>query len=316
MREFDDVYFRMFGVVRQILDENKLIWETNPIINDCYSLLDNNIKTLKNADVILMSRPTGITINKKSLRKELNLLTFLIKEALRLYYRINGMEEDMLLLTYPITKLQKMLEDTFYVDAISISKLSIELASEIAPFGITQIMIDKLKDGLTVISGLTPKRDKIWKKYATTVKQIPVIITETRLMLKNILDPLISIYQFDSPKFCTIYKLSRRRILKPGKHKHYTVTIVGKLSETETTIGISDVIVMAGKKKKVVSTDIKGNYKIKIYIKDADTITFSHEGYETLILNIPKKYIKNQVTVNASLIPNIQIQNIDLNDMA
>ncbi|MEI6823558.1 MAG: hypothetical protein WCL51_16625 [Bacteroidota bacterium] len=303
MREFDDVYFRMFGVVRQILDENKLIWETNPIINDCYSLLDNNIKTLKNADVILMSRPTGITINKKSLRKELNLLTFLIKEALRLYYRINGMEEDMLLLTYPITKLQKMLEDTFYVDAISISKLSIELASEIAPFGITQIMIDDLKDGLVTISKLTPERDKIWKKYATTVKLIPVVIKETLQMLKNILDPLISIYQLSSPDFHAKYVLSRKRILKPGKHKHYTITIVGKLLQADSLVAINNVKVIAGKKKKTTISDIKGNYKIKIYIKDADTITFSHEGYETLILDIPTKIIKNQVVVNVKLMP-------------
>jgi len=307
MREFDDVYFRMFGVVRLLMDENRPIWETNPIITDCYNILDNNIKTLKNANVILMNRPTGITINKKLLRKELNLLTFLIKEALRLYYRINGMEEDMLLLTYPITKLQKMLEDTFYVDASSISKLSIELASEIAPFGITQIMIDNLKDGLVTISKLTPERDKIWKKYATTVKLIPVVIKETLQMLKNILDPLINIYQLSYPDFHNGYFLSRKRTLKPGKHKHYTITIVGKLLQAESLVAISDVKVIAGTKKKSTISDIKGNYNIKIYKKDADTITFSHEGFETVILDIPTKIIKNQVTVNVNLVPKMDV---------
>ena len=310
MREYDDVYFRMFRVVRETMKDNKLIWESNPIITDCYNLLDSNIKLLENANGILLKRPTGITINKKELRKELNLLAFLIKEALRLYYRINGMEEDMLLLTYPITKINKMLDDTFLVEAGSISKLSIELTSEITPFGITQIMIDKLKDGLVTISTLSPQRDKIWKKYATTVKQIPIIIKETRLMFKNILDPLISIYQFNSPEFYAKYILSRKRILKPGKHKHYTVTIVGKLLQTETSVVINDVIVVAGKKKKTTKSNTKGNYKIKIYKKDADTITFSHDDYETLILDIPTKIIKNQITLNVFLKPKIQTQDI------
>jgi len=64
----------------------------------------------------------------------------------------------------------------------------------------------------------------------------------------------------------------------------------------------------AGKKKKTAISDIKGIYKIKIYIKDADTITFSRKGFETLTLNIPTKYINHKVVINASLIKDSNIR--------
>ena len=312
MIEKDAVYFNMFSSIRFFMNKNKTIWQDNQVITDCMLTLDSNIKSIQNASRMLMRGKQDITGYKKKLRKELITLVFMIKEALRLYYRINGSDEDMQVLIYPISKLQKMIENNFYVEACRISKLSLTLATELVPLGISQLMIDNLKEGLDDFSGLTPQKQKLSKKNAAFIKLIPVKINETRLMFKEVLDAIISTFMLSSPEFYLGYKLSRRRILKPGKHKHYTVEISGKLTEKETSVAVSDVIVVAGKKKKTAISDIKGIYKIKIYIKDADTITFSREGFETITLLIPTKYINHKVVVNASLIKdsNIRIKRI------
>ena len=312
MIERDEVNFNMQNNVRHFMNKNKSIWNGNQIITDCMLTLDTNIKSIQNATKMLLRGKQDITGYKKSLRKELTPLVFMIKEALRLYYRINGSSEDMQVLIYPISKLKLMTENNFYVEACRISKLSITLATALVPLGITQVMIDRLRDGLEDFNVLTPQREKLSKKNAAFIKLIPVKINETRLMFKEVLDAIISTFMLSYPEFYDGYKLSRRRILKPGKHKHYTVEIEGKLTDNETSVAVSDVIVVAGKKKKTAISDIKGIYKIKIYIKDADTITFSHEGYETSTLYIPTKYINHKVVANASLIKssNIRIKKI------
>jgi len=312
MTDKDTVYFNMQNNVRHFMNKNKTIWTGNQIITDCMLTLDSNIKSIQNATKMLLRGKQDITGYKKSLRKELTPLVFMIKESLRLNYRINGSAEDMQVLIYPISKLKLMTENNFYVEACRISKLSIILATELVPLGITQDMIDRLKEGLEDFNELTPKKEKLSKKNTAFIKLIPIKLNETRIMFKEVLDAIISTYMLSSPEFYMGYKLSRRRILKPGKHRHYTVTINGKLTEKETSVAVSDVIVVAGKKKKTAISDIKGIYKIKIYIKDADLITFSRESYETVSLEIPSKHINHAVTVNASLVKdsNIRIKRI------
>ena len=311
MKIVDDSYYKMFGNVSLFMKTNKPIWEQNTHIISCVNQLNGSIGLLKSARVNLLTTPKGFTMEKVVLRKKLNNEVFSIKEAQRLYYRLNNMSEEMLLLTYPLSTLLRKTEDTFYVEASHISETAFTLATQLASFGITQAKIDDLKDDLKRFYELPPQKEKLATTNSNIIKFIPVEIKKCRLMLKNELDGLISIYKNEQKDFVSGYKLSRRRVNKTGKHKYYTVLVKGKLSETETSIAISDVIIVAGAKKKTTITDIKGNFKIRIYIKDAGTITFSHEGFHPLTISIPTKYIKNEVIVNASLVKILQVKDIE-----
>ena len=311
MKIVEESYYKMFGNVSLFMKTNKPIWEQNTHIISCVNQLNGSIGLLKSARINLLTTPKGFTMEKVVLRKKLNDSVFSIKEAQRLYYRLNNMSEEMLLLTYPLSTLLRKTEDTFYVEASHISETAFTLATQLASFGITQAKIDDLKDDLKRFYELPPQKEKLATTNSNIIKFIPVEIKKCRLMLKNELDGLISIYKNEQKDFVSGYKLSRRRVNKTGKHKYYTVLVKGKLSETETSIAISDVIIVAGAKKKTTITDIKGNFKIRIYIKDAGTITFSHEGFHPLTISIPTKYIKNEVIVNASLVKILQVKDIE-----
>ena len=134
------------------------------------------------------------------------------------------------------------------------------------------------------------------------MKLIPEKVNETRLMLRNELDGLMLMYDSkEDQSFVGLYKNCRKRILKTGKHKHYTVLVKGRVMDAEAKSFLNEVTIEAGFKKKKVITDAEGSYKVKIYKKDADTITFAKEGYESQTLNIPKPNKNHEASVIASL---------------
>ncbi|MEI6823219.1 MAG: hypothetical protein WCL51_14910 [Bacteroidota bacterium] len=120
------------------------------------------------------------------------------------------------------------------------------------------------------------------------MKLIPEKVNETRLMLRNELDGLMLMYDSkEDQSFVGLYKNCRKKILRTGKHKHYTVLVKGRVMDAEAKSFLSEVTIEAGVKKKKVITDVEGYYKVRIYIKDASIITFTIDGYESLMLDIP-----------------------------
>lgn len=313
MKINDEITYQMLKVVRSYMNSKKAIWQSNQFIVDCMAVLDTNISLIFDATVNSKKSTKGITKSKKLLRAKLTILVFMIKESLRLYYQINNQDEKMQLLMFKISKLKLLKENDFYVMATHISETAISLSTLLFPLGITQQMIDDLRDGLIEFNTMTPQKDLVKQTGKSIVKFIPAKVNETRLMVINSLDSIINTFMVSNQEFVSGYKKARKRIKKPGNHKYYSVLISGKLSDIETSVAQTDVIIVAGKKKKTTISDLKGMFKIRVYIKDADTITFSREGLVTLNIDIPKKIIKNEIKINASLVKKPAITNF--NDM-
>jgi hypothetical protein len=298
--------YKMMNVVKVFLKTNEPIWTTNSVVNNCFNRLSTNIDLINHAKQMLMHSSQDITMPKQIMRNKLNISMFTIKESMRLYHQINGTNEEMLMLEYPISKLKKKTEDTFYVEACHISQRSLGLGALLFPLGITQLMLDTFETDLVEFNAFNPEREIFLEQKKAFVKIIPLKIKETKTMFRTELDSLIATFGNNNQNFAHAYKIVRKSLKKTGPHKYYSVLIYGKLSNKTTSIAISDVVLVAGKKKKTAITDAKGNYKIRIYTKDADTITFSHKDFETLIIDIPKKQIKHQINLIVSLAPIIK----------
>ena len=94
--------------------------------------------------------------------------------------------------------------------------------------------------------------------------------------------------------------------MKPGKRKKYKVAISGTVTDAVTGLALAGVLVVAGLKNITTTTDIKGNYKLSVFKKDADFINFSlPDKYIQITLLIPSKYKKSKVVINAELMENI-----------
>ena len=302
MKQIDTSYYKMFVLLSVIMNDNILIWQQNQLIVKCVNQLNANIKIISNASSELRNKPSYVTETKKDLRVDSNKLAFVIKEGLRLYYSINNMSEEMAMFTFPISRFKLMKDGDFYMEATHIVERAEILSNELIPIGVTPVKTAKLKENLQEFYKLPPQRDYLIKRRAKLVKLIPEKVKETRLILRNELDGLMLMYDSkEGLSFVSLYKNCRKRILRTGKHKHYTVLIKGKVKDAETATILVDVTIEAGFKKKKAITDAEGSYKVKIYKKDADTITFTKEGYESLTLNIPKPNKNHEASVIASL---------------
>lgn len=298
----------MFKRVSHVMYKNKNIWMGNQIIVDCVTQLDNTIKNIDKANEKLGKSTKIITIGKTNLRKLIAELAFQIKENMRLYYQSINNIEEMQLLTYSITKLNLMTDSDFYQEATNISDKSLLLITELIPYRITLEMINKLKSDLLEIKTYKPERDLLSQTNANLIKLIPVNIEECRLMLRNMLDTLVDSYKATNREFIFSYNSSRILHKRTGSHKHYSITIKGKVTQDNKTNVLSEVSISAGKQKKITTTDINGIYTIKIYTRDADTITFTHPELETQIQTIklvnPEKHKKVVYTINAVMVKN------------
>ena len=83
--------------------------------------------------------------------------------------------------------------------------------------------------------------------------------------------------------------------------KHYSILIQGNVKDLANLIPIENVSIEAGEKQKQTKTDKNGNYKIRIYKKDANFIKFSIEGFDSITAEIPKEYEKHEVEINCEL---------------
>ncbi len=302
MRQIDLSYYSMFRMVNDLMKRNKLIWKDNQLIVDCVDELDTNIKLISKASLGLQNKPSKVTFEKKEIRLTSNKQAFVIKEGLRLYYTMNDMNEEKLMFTFPISRFTKMTDGNFYMEASHIVERAETLSSQLIPIGVTPIKTADLKANLLKFYNKPPEREFTAKTHAALVKLIPAKVKETRLMLRDVLDALLLMYDDDTNHFfVSLYKRTRHRDAKPGRHKYYTVLVKGNVKDVETKLALSDVAVEVGVKKKKVISGEDGFYKVRIYTKDADTITFTKEGYETLTVNIPKKQVKHEVVVNVGM---------------
>lgn len=308
MTDAETIYYDMFKMVSHVMHKNETIWSGNQIIVDCVAQLDNTILDIDSANEKLGKTTKIITVGKTSLRKSITNQAFLIKENQRLYYKMNNNIEEMQLLIYPITKLNRMTDSDFYLEATHIYEKAVVMATQLIPYSITTAMIEKLKADLDKYFGITPERELQSQVNANLIKLLPVKIDECRLMLKNIMGTLVHNYKATNKEFVNAFDNSRIRHKRPGSHKHYTIVIKGKTTQSNKTNPLAEVNVIAGKQKKTTTTDIDGNYTIKIYTKDADTVTFTHPEFETLIQPInlinPEKHKKATYTINAVMVKN------------
>jgi len=302
MTDIQEINFNMIVDTTKTMMKFKSVWEQNINIALRVDTLSNNIKQIRSFNAKKRKNLKDMTLSKKELRIQLTKEAFIIKQALVIYYQINGMTDEMALLTYSKSALTKLTEDAFYLACINVQTQAIALALMLAPFGITQEKIDQLTADITSFGLLQPQLELAKKKYSTLIKLINTKIAESMLMLRQSMDVLVSVYEDTSEEFVSTYKLSRRKMNKSGKHKTYLVTISGKVIDSSTKLPLNDVKLEAGKKMKVTSTDIKGNYKLKIYKKDADFIkVYGSKNYNVKTVAIPTKLVKDAVVVNVEL---------------
>lgn len=265
-------------------------------------MLTVNIRQVRGLNKDKRKSPKGITIQKGSSRVVLKKEVFSIKQSLRMYYLSKQLDDDAKLLSYPKSFLTYLSDNDFYMAASYVQQKAVEVGIKLLPFGTTLAQIDLLTVNLEEFRLILPKLKLALINKTKGIKKTTIIINNCVAMLHDILNNAIDVYADTNPEFHESYYLSRRRVLKPGKHATYMETVFGKVTDSVTKEAVVGVKVEVGDNKELTTTDIDGNYSKKIYKKYAKTITFSlPDKYQDLTLNIPAKCIKDRVEVDAEL---------------
>jgi len=302
MTDLQDINYNMLVDTYKTMLKYKAIWIDNQNIVVCVDKLGATIKLLKTYNSQKRKGTKDMTLTKTELRGILTKEAFVIKQALVIYYQINNLTEEMELLSFSKSAMGRLTSDSFYLTCINIQKQAIMFADMLAPIGISQAKIDQLSTDIEAFGKLQPLLELAKKKRSTLIKLIDTKIKESLLMLRKMLDISVSVYEEMNAEFIASYKSSRHKVKKPGKHKTYQVTITGMVIDNITKQPLVGILLLAGKKLKTTTTDIKGIYEIKLYKKDADLIKFNgSELYFQKSIAIPEKSVKNVVTLNLEL---------------
>ncbi len=307
MNDLDEIEFRMFQVVFEIMTKYKSVWQANANITYWNDQLLYVIRMLKAFNETKQKNPKEITKAKVAFRKAFIIKVFNVKTALSHYYKNKEMKVDEALFNYTISKLTRMTDDALYMEASAIYERAVSLEAELLPLGITAAQITELDTYIKDFLGLLKKLEYALKNDIVNNAKITAFIKKAKIILKEELDDAVSMYSADFPDFTNEYHDGRKRVLKPGKHHPYKAEIWGKVTNAITKEGIAGVKVEAGAQKIVTTTDKDGNYLISLFKKDMTTISFSlPEKYIDKILPIPTKYKRSKIKMNIELSPIIE----------
>ncbi len=302
MNDLDEIEFKIFLTTSKTMDKFKSVWQDNVHISYCADQLKLTVNQLSQYSVTKQKSPKGITVSKKTTRI-LNISElFAIKQALFLYYQANTMIADAAQFEYPKRKLDRMTDDSLYMEASQVFERANALAPELLPYKITQTQITQFGADIVNFRKLILQLKHALKAKVKNNQQIKVKIKACKLMLNDLLDVAVSIYLYINAEFYKSYFKARRRMQKPGKHKTYMTTLSGTATDSITKKGVKDIIVEVGTEKKLITTDINGYFEKKIYKKYATQVVFSLPGiYIPLIIEISKKELKNIMVINVEL---------------
>ncbi len=302
MNDIDKMIFLMLINTQRKMLKFKYVWVLNPAILAGHDLLTVNIRQIRDMLKEKLNGPKSLTLAKDELRDVIEPEAFAIKQALVAYFNFKGDVNQVKLLSYPKSHLAIITDNDLFMAASYIYKKAEEFKTFLGPYGTTPAQIDQLKANNDEFERILPELKLALIAHSKVIAQLALKIKDCRVMLKKIMDPAVGAYEESNPDFFKSYKLSRRRVKKPGVKGTYMYTIKGTVKDSVTKQTLANIRLEVGAKKKVVVTDAKGNFETKVYKKDATVVSVLPISiYQPKTVNIPKTAVKNCIQMNIEL---------------
>lgn len=180
-----------------------------PILATAYSDFKTKLDDILASAQASSEDTTGYTIDKANKRRALEQLGIKITRALTAYSNVVNNVTLRAKIDFNKSDLERMRDNDIYTNVKLIEDYATQFGSNLAPYGISAMDISdlgvKLKDFFEIIQ--TPKiKIEIRSSY---FEQLEMQIAEEDKHLKEVLDPLIGVLEFDEPLLFTQYKKAR-----------------------------------------------------------------------------------------------------------
>jgi len=254
--------------------------------------LHQYLDDLKHQGTLQAGGLKGVTDGFNQLRSNLTDKAFIIKEALSLYYNLNGMADEINLYSYKKSYLTRLRVSDFYVAVADISQKASALSAALLGIGVTQQQINELATDVDKYYNKIISREKLKENSKGVTASIPEIMRDCRLMLKLRFDRCMNMYANTQSAMVSNYFDCRRLVRSGGRRNYYSVIFSGLVKDKTSGDALQGVAITPETKGKPTVSDEQGKFTLKIYKKDAKALNFALDGYEPLKYMLPEKRIK------------------------
>lgn len=292
----------MYESTLTVLNANNTVWSAIPPIGVTITATENEMTFIRDYRQIQEKDTTGITVNKHNI--EDNLIDALIKviSGLIAYATITENPELLNSINYTQWNLKKSRDNILYDKAQLIYNTANPLATELAPYLVTQPDIDTINTLSTDYLTAIPAKRAAVVQSKTSTTNIKNAFKTIDNLLKNKLDNLIILFQVSNPTFYKEYKAARI-IIDLGVHHETEQTLIsGTVSDFETEFPINEAYVWIIEKGISFTTGPDGTFSLNVGGAGTYTVKVEKLGYGT--------YTEDPVTIakNAEVTLEIQLE--------
>jgi len=295
--------YNMYESALAVLKANSSIWSPIAPIGETITAIEAKMKLVRDYRQVQEKDTTGITVNKHN--TENNLIGAMVKVISGLIAHATVTENPELLnsINYTPHNLKKSRDNILYDKAQLIYNTAAPLATELAPYLVTQPDIDAVNALSAGYLASIPAKRAAVSASKTSTANIKNTFKEIDKLFKGKLDNLLILFQVPNSTFYNEYKAARTIIDLGVRHETEKTLISGTVENFETEFPINEAYVWIVEKGISYTTGPDGMFTLDVGKAGTYTVKVEKTGYATYTED-PVTIAKNdEITLDVQLEP-------------
>lgn len=270
----------MYNATATFLVDNAAITATLPAFPAAVTALNNQIASIEAAAQTEAEVISGITVNKNDLKKSLAQLATTNAAALFAFASASGDAVLKEKARYSYSDLYKLKDDELSIICQNLHAEENAVLASLAPYGVTAATLTTFQTMITDYSTEVPAPRNAASTRAAARQQLNDLFDETDELLKEQVDKLAVQFKVSEPEFYNAYK-SNRVILDAAQS---ATKVEGNIKQFESANPIAGVQVDAEGTTYSTSSDVNGDYSLKIPVPGTYNIIFKHVAFKEVVM--------------------------------
>jgi len=283
--------YTMLHRVATHFDINPTIWGSNVLISDTKTALSTKLEQIMAAAALQSDNSTGATLDKASLRKDLEEKAFFITLAICAYTSLNPGQKELyqtVFITKTALSRSREAELLLYIERLHEAAESI--LENIAPYGVTESVIAELIAARTAFYDIMTTPAAITSSRKDATKAISYLLHQAMAILDDTMDRIIVVLRPSQPQFVNVY-FNDRKIHPTGTRTiSLEITTINAIDKSPLAEAQIEII---GKKIKRISSK-KGKNKVQNLKEGNYTLSVTHPDFVSQM--IPFTIISGETT--------------------
>lgn len=297
MTSIQEAKLNMFNAVISYCDESTAITAALPAFATELTAFKNSVEAIDETAQLEAQVITGIAINKADMKEELSVAAENLAAALFAYATA---EDDPILqqkANYTLSDFQRMKDDELGIITQNLHDDASPIVASLENYGVTAATLttfEGLIDDYNATVSAPRNAVALRKTYGTQLKTLFKVSDD---FLKERLDKLAIHFKQTQPEFYFTYKNNRRIINAPTS----STQAKGVITDSASGLPVFEVAITVEDQEYSATSDVEGNYSLKIPVPGFYNLIFTKEGYQTLQVPNVEIILGQSTTVDVQL---------------